>query len=210
MASFPLEVAAMKLFYSPGACSLSPHIALLEAGAPFEAVKVGRDKQTADGRDFRDINPYGYVPALELDDGEILTEGPAIVQYIADRWPAAELAPPNLTIERYRLQAALGFINSEVHKTVSGLFNGALKDEERERIVEKVDTRLTQLSRRMEGRDWIANDRFSVADIYLFVVTRWFDFLKIDLARWPAIAAHNARVRARPATQAALAAEQLA
>jgi glutathione S-transferase len=200
----------MKLFYTPGACSLSPHIALLEAGAPFEAIKVGRDKQTSDGRDFLAINPYGYVPALELDDGEVLTEGPAIVQYIADRWPAAELAPPNLTIERYRLQSELGFINSEVHKTVSGLFNGALTDDERARIVEKVDTRLTQLSKKMEGHEWIVNDRFSVADIYLFVVTRWFDFLKIDLGRWPVIAAHHARVRARPATQAALVAEHLA
>jgi len=200
----------MKLFYSPGACSLSPRIALLEAGAPFEAVKVGRDKQTSDGRDFLALNPYGYVPALELDDGEILTEGPAIVQYIADRWPDAGLAPPNLTIERYRLQAALGFINSEVHKTVSGLFNPALQDDERERIVGKVDTRLTQLSRKMEGHEWILGDDFSVADIYLFVVTRWFAGLKLDLARWPVIAAHHARVRARPATQAALAAEGLA
>jgi glutathione S-transferase len=200
----------MKLFYSPGACSLSPHIALLEAGAPFELVKVGRDKQTSDGRNFLDINPYGYVPALELDDGEVLTEGPAIVQYIADRWPAAQLAPPNLTIERYRLQSALGFINSEVHKTVSGMFNPALGEDERARIVEKIDTRLTQLARSMDGRDWVVNDRFSVADIYLFVITRWFAGLKLDLARWPVIAAHHARVRARPATQAALADEGLA
>jgi glutathione S-transferase len=200
----------MKLFYSPGACSLSPHIALLEAGAPFEAVKVGRDKQTSDGRNFLDLNPYGYVPALELDDGEVLTEGPAIVQYIADCWPAAQLAPPNLTIERYRVQSALGFINSEVHKTVSGMFNPALGDDERARIIGKIDTRLSQLARQMEGHDWIANDRFSVADIYLFAVTRWFAGLKLDLARWPVIAAHHARVRSRPATQAALAAEGLA
>lgn len=200
----------MKLFYTPGACSLAPRIALLEAGAPFEAVKVGRDRKTADGRDFLDINPYGYVPALELDDGEILLEGPAIVQYIADRWPAAALAPPNLTIERYRVQSALGFINSELHKTIGGLFHGTRTEAQRAATEAQIDARLTQLSARMGGDDWMVNDRYSVADIYLYVVLRWLAALRIDIGRWPALAAHQARVAARPAVQAALAAEHLA
>jgi glutathione S-transferase len=200
----------MKLYYTQGACSLSPHIALLEAGAPFEAIKVGRDKKTSDGRDFRDINIYGYVPALELDDGEILTEGPAIVQYIADRWPDAGLAPPNGTVERYRVQSALGFINSELHKTIGSLFNGALSDDEKAKIEEKIDLRLTQLTTQMAGRHWIANDIYSVADIYLFVVLRWLGHFHIDLGRWPLLAAHQAAVAARPAVKKALADEHLA
>jgi glutathione S-transferase len=200
----------MKLFYSTGACSLSPHIALYEAGATFEAVRVGRDKRTSDGRDFRDINPYGYVPALELDDGEILLEGPAIVQYIADRWPAAALAPPNGTIERYRVQAALGFVSSELHKTIGSLFHGDRSDAERQAIEQRIDMRLTQLSTRMSDEEWMANDRYSVADIYLFVVLRWLAFFKMDIHRWPKMAAHQAQVAGRPAVQAALAAEHLA
>jgi glutathione S-transferase len=202
--------STMKLYYSQGACSLSPHIALLEAGADFEAVAVGRDKRTADGRDFRDINPYGYVPALELDDGEVLLEGPAIVQYIADRWPAAGQAPPNGTLERYRLQSALGFINSELHKTIGSLFAAGLSEEARAATIEKIDTRLKQLSVQMQGRDWIANDRYSVADGYLFVVLRWLAFFQVDIKRWPLLAAHQERMAARPAVQAALRAEHLA
>lgn len=199
----------MKLYYMQGACSLSPHIALLEAGAQFEAVKVGRDKKAADGRDFREVNPYGYVPALEIEGGEVLLEGPAIVQYIADRFPEAKLAPANGTIERYRLQSALGLINSELHKTAGGLFNGALDEAGKAAIVEKLDTRLKQLSAARAGKDWIANDAYSVADGYLFVVTRWLEFFKLDLNRWPWLAAHYKRVGARPAVQQALRAEQL-
>jgi glutathione S-transferase len=199
----------MKLYYSQGACSLSPHIALEEAGAEFELVKVGRDKQTSDGRDFRSINPYGYVPALELDDGEILLEGPAIVQYIADRFPAARLAPPNGTIERYRVQSALGLINSEIHKAIGGLFAPGLDEAAIQKGVEKIDTRLTQLSAQMQGRTWMANDIFSVADIYLYVVTRWLHVFKIDINRWPVIAAHHRLVDARPAVRAALKSEGL-
>ena len=198
----------MKLYYSQGACSLSPHIALLEAGAPFEAIKVGRNKQTSDGRDFRDINIYGYVPALELDDGEILTEGPAIVQYIADRWPDAALAPPNGTIERYRVQSALGFINSELHKLIGSLFH-AMPDDEKASTIEKIDTRLGQLSAQMEGKAWMVNDIYSVADIYLFVVLRWLAFFHIDLGRWPVLAAHQAAMAARPAVRQVLADEHL-
>lgn len=199
----------MKLYYMPGACSLSPHIALHEAGASFDLVKVGRDKQTADGRDFLTLNPYGYVPALELDDGEVLTEGPAILQYVADRFPAAKLAPPNGTIERYRLQSALALLNSEIHKAIGGMFTPGLDEAGREKSIEKIDTRLSQLSAQMKDKSWIANDTFSVADIYLYVVTRWLHVLKIDIGRWPVIADHNRRVDARPAVRAALKAEGL-
>jgi glutathione S-transferase len=199
----------MKLFYMQGACSLSPHIALFEAGADFEAVQVGRDKRTADGRDFRQLNPYGYVPALEIEGGEILLEGPAIVQYIADRFPAAGIAPPNGTLERTRVQSALGFINSELHKTIGGLFHSALSDAERAKIEEKIDLRLGQLSAQMAGKRWMANDSYSVADAYLFTVLRWLDFFKIDLGRWPVLADHQARMLERPAVQQALRAEHL-
>lgn len=200
----------MKLYYSTGACSLSPHIALREAGADFQLVKVGRDKQTDDGQDFRKLNPYGYVPALQLDDGEVLTEGPAIVQYIADQFPSAQLAPANGTIARYRLQSALGFINSELHKTIGSLFAPGLDDATKAATVEKIDSRLKQLSTQMEGKDWIVNDTYSVADGYLFVVLRWLGIFKIDINQWPLLAAHQARVGARPAVQAALEAEGLA
>jgi glutathione S-transferase len=200
----------MKLYYTPGACSLSPHIALREAGAEFELVKVGRDKQTSDGRDFRTVNPYGYVPALQLEGGEVLLEGPAIVQYIADRFPAAKLAPPNRTLERYRVQSALGFINSELHKTLGGLFNQALGDDARAATIERVTTRLGQLEAQMQGKHWIANDTRSVADGYLFVVLRWLPGFKIDIRQWPTLADHQARMALRPAVQAALAAEGLA
>jgi glutathione S-transferase len=198
----------MKLFYMQGACSLSPHIALQEAGVDFQLVKVGRDKQTDDGRDFRDINPYGYVPALELDSGEVLLEGPAIVQYIADHF-APQLVPANGTLERTRVQSALGLINSEIHKTVGGLFNPAITDDAKAATLEKIDTRLTQLSAQMAGKSWIANDTYSVADAYLYVVMRWLTHFRIDIGQWPAIAAHSERVAARPAVRAALRAEHL-
>lgn len=200
----------MKLYYTTGACSLSPHIALREAGAEFQLVKVGKDKLAADGKDFRTINPYGYVPALQLDDGEILVEGPAIVQYIADRYPAAKLAPPNGTLERYRLQSALGFINSELHKTIGGLFNPTLSEDAKAATIEKIESRLTQLSAQMAGKHWIANDSFSVADGYLYTVLRWLKHFKIDIDQWPVLAAHQKRVGSRPAVQAALQAEGLA
>jgi glutathione S-transferase len=199
----------MKLYYMQGACSLSPHIALFEAGADFETILVGRDKRTADGRDFRQLNPYGYVPALELEDGEVVVEGPAIVQYIADRIPDAGIAPPNGSIERTRVQSALGFVNSELHKTIGGLFHGALSDAERAKIEEKIDLRLGQLSAQMAGKQWMANDTYSVADAYLFTVLRWLGFFKIDLARWPVLAAHQARMLERPAVRQALKAEKL-
>ena len=191
-----------------GTCSLSPHIALREAGLDFELVKVGRDKKTEHGQDYLAINPYGYVPALQLDDGTVLLEGPAIVQYIADLKPESGLAPANGTLDRYRLQSALTFINGEIHKLISNLFNPSLADDAREAVLAKLDLRLTQFSAQLGDREWIVGDRFTVADGYLYVVLSWLAGFKIDLAKWPAMAAHHARVAARPAVQAARQAEK--
>ena len=199
----------MKLFYKQGACSLSPHIALFEAGADLQAVAVGRDKKTADGRDFLKLNPYGYVPALELEDGEVIAEGPAIVQYIADRFPAAGIAPPNGTRERVRVQSALTFIGTELHKTIGGLFQPHLTEVEKAKLLDKAALRLDQLSVQMAGKQWIANDTYSVADAYLFTVLRWLGFFDVDLGRWPVLADHQARTLQRPAVQQALRAEKL-
>ena len=198
----------MKLYYMPGACSLSPHIALREAGLDFELVKVGRDKKTADGQDFLAINPYGYVPALQLATGEVLLEGPAIVQYIADLKPEAGLAAANGTLDRYRLQSQLTFINGELHKLISNLFNPAVTEDVKQATVAKLDTRLKQLSAQLGDRSWLVGDRFSVADGYLYVVLSWLEMFKIDLKQWPVLAAHHARVAARPSVVAAREAEK--
>jgi glutathione S-transferase len=200
----------MKLYYGTGACSLSPHIALREAGVPFELVKVDtKTKLMADNRDFRTINPFGYVPALELDSGEVITEGPAIVQYIADLAPEAGIAPPNGTLERTRLQSALGLINSEIHKSIGALFNPALDVDGRGAAIQKIESRLDILDQQLGDSPYLANGRYSVADAYLFVVLRWLRFFKIDLARWPRLKGLYERVQERPAVQAALAVEGL-
>ena len=198
----------MKLYYMPGACSLSPHIALREAGLDFQLVRVGRDKRTADGRDFREINPFGYVPALELPTGEVLLEGPAIVQYIADLKPESGLAPANGTLDRYRLQSVLGLINSEIHKSIGALFNPALDDAGQAAAREKIDLRLGQLEGTLRDDAWLVGEHFGVADAYLYVVTSWLAHFDIDIGRWPKLAAHNARVANRPAVQAARRAEK--
>lgn len=200
----------MRLYYAPGACSLSPHIALREAGLDFELVKVnGKTKTTEHGDDYWKINPYGYVPALQLDDGEVITEGPAIVQYIADQAPQSRLAPANGTLDRTRLQSALGFVNSELHKLIGGLFAPNLSEEAKQATLEKIDTRLSQLAPRLEGKQWLVNSSFSPADAYLYNVLRWLKHFDVDLKKWPALAAHSERVAARPAVQAALQAEGL-
>ena len=197
----------MKLYYRKGTCSLSPHIALRETGLPFELVAVGRDRVTADGRNVLDINPYGYVPALVLDDGTVLLEGPAIVQYIADQAPASGLAPANGTIDRYRLQSMLTFINSEIHKAIGALFKPDFRAEDKPAQIEKVRARLDTFSAQVGGRVWLVGDRFTVADGYLFVVLSWLKIFGIALSDWPNLAAHHARVGARPSVQAAIAAE---
>lgn len=193
----------MKLFHLSGACSLAPAIALHEAGIPFELVSVGRDKRTADGRDFRTINPFGYVPALELDDGRVLTEGPAILQYIADLRPEAGQAPAQGSFERYRLQSMLGLVNSEIHKSIGALFNPALDEAGKAAAIEKIENRLGTLEQVLGEGDYLLGAQYSVADGYLYVVLGWLKAFRIDLGRWPRLKALYDRVDARPAAQAA-------
>ena len=200
----------MKLHYSPGACSLSPHIVARELGLPIELAKVdGKTKRTADGRDFLQLNPKGYVPVLELDDGEVLTEGPAIVQYLADQKPEAGLAPANGTMARYHLQEMLGFINSELHKTYSPLFTPSATPELRAEREAYLRRRYATIEAALAGKAYLFGDQFTVADAYLFVVTAWAGFLKLDLAEFPNLMAFQARVAARPAVIEAMTAEGL-
>lgn len=201
----------MKLYYAPGACSLSPHIVLREAGVPFTAVKVDLRKKTLDnGEDFRRINPKGYVPAVQLDDGMLLTEGPAIVQYIADQAPATRLAPANGTLPRYQMQEWLNFITSELHKQFSPLFDAATPDEVKAKQREKLGSRLDWISTQLAGREYLTGAQFTVADAYLFTVLNWTQWTGIDLARWPVLQEYQARVGARPKVREALVAEGLA
>jgi glutathione S-transferase len=197
-----------KLYYSPGACSLSPHIVLREAGLPFTPVMAStKTHQLADGTDYYTINPKGYVPLLELDNGQRLSEGPAIVQYIADQVPASGLAPANGTLERYRLQEWLNFITSELHKGYSPLFNPAMPEEAKALCKAKLADRYKWVDSQLEGKAYLMGDGFTVADAYLFTVTRWAAFVKVDLAGLKNLEAYMARVNARPAVQAALEAE---
>jgi glutathione S-transferase len=200
----------MKLYFSPGACSLSPHIVAREAGIELTLVKVdGAAKKTQDGADFWAINPKGYVPALELDNGEILTEGPAIVQYLADLKPETKLAPANGTLARYRVQEMLGYINSEIHKTYSPLFSQKTVPETRQEREEYLRKRYALLDKALEGKQYLFGDTFTVADAYLFTVTNWAKFVKLDLSAYPNVLAFHERVGGRPAVQAALVAEGL-
>jgi glutathione S-transferase len=200
----------MKLYYAPGACSLSPHIVARELGIPVELKKVNiKDKTVEDGGDYRKVNARGYVPALELDDGGVLTEGPAIVQYLADRKPEAGLAPKNGTFERYRLQEWLNFLTSEIHKQFSPLFRPNTPEEYKTILKENLAARFDWLDRELAGRDYLMGKQFSVADAYAFVLLGWTRPLKIDLARWPNLVAFQQRVGARPRVQEALQAEGL-
>ena len=198
----------MKLYYSPGACSLSPHIVAREAGIAIELEKVDlKAKKTASGEDYLKVNAKGYVPAIRLDDGSVLTEGPAIVQYLVDRKPDSGLAPKAGSNERYKLVEWLAFLNSEVHKTWSGLWK---PDAERAPIEEKLGQRLGWLDGELKKRPFLLGERFSAADAYLFTLLNWAQWTKVDLSRWPGLAQYLERVRARPAVQAALKAEGLA
>jgi glutathione S-transferase len=200
----------MKLYYMPGACSLSPHIALREAGIPFDLVKVdGKTKKTETGADFNAINPKSYVPVLELDDGRKLTEGAMIVQYIADNRPEAKLAPRAGTDARYDLQEWLIFISSEIHKGTGPLFNPQIPEAWKTVVLEKLGGRYDYLAKHLEKNQYVMGNAFSVADAYLFTVLNWANFVGIDLGKWPALKAYQARVAARPAVQAALKAEGL-
>jgi glutathione S-transferase len=199
----------MKLFYSPGACSLSPHIVSREAGLDVQLVLVGRDKKLPDGGDFRAINPNGYVPALQLDDGTVLTEGPAIVQYLADQKPEAHLAPANGTLARYQLQSWLNFITSELHKTFSPFFNPKTPEDYKVIGRERLTDRFTYVDKQLEGKQFLTGDQFTVADAYLYVMTRWLAAPGLDLAKWPNLEAFAKRVAARPAVDKALEIEKL-
>jgi len=200
----------MKLFFSPGACSMSPHIVAQELGIPLTLVKVDTaTKKLADGSDYWPINPKGYVPAIELDNGEILTEGPAIVQYLADRKPDAKLVPPAGTLERYRVQEMLGYINSELHKTYSPLFRPTTPPETRKEREEYLRKRYKLIDERLAKGPYLFGEQFTVADAYLFTVTNWANFIKLDLNEFPNLLAFQARVAARPAVQATLVAEGL-
>ncbi len=199
----------MKLYFSPGACSLSPHIVLRELGLPFETVQVDlKTKRTSDGSDFWKINPKGYVPTLQLDDGSILTEGPAIVQYLADRKPDAGLAPANGSFARYRLQEWLNFISTELHKQFSPLFNPATPEPVKRAQQERLAMRFGEIVAAMGSAPWLMGDAFTVADAYLYTVLTWAAYVGVDLAPFPALQAYMQRVEARPAVRATLAAER--
>jgi glutathione S-transferase len=201
----------MKLYYSPGACSLSPHIVLREAGLAFTPVLAStKTHKLQDGTDYYTINPKGYVPLLELDNGERLSEGPAIVQYVADQAPAKNLAPANGTMARYRLQEWLNFITSEMHKGYSPLFNPAQPEEAKALFRARLRQRYEWIDGQLEGRSYLMGDTFTVADAYLYTVTRWSKFAGVDLGGLDRLAAYMARVEARPAVQEALKAEGLA
>lgn len=202
----------MKLYYLPGACSLASHIALREAGASFDLDKLDNaSKKTAAGEDFLAINPKGYVPALSLDDNEVLTEGAAILQYIADRHPEAGLAPAAGTLARTRLQENLNFIAAELHKAFTPLFNPALSEAEKEAAKTRIGQKLDQIERQLaDGRSYLLGETFTVADAYLFVVTNWTKMFGITLDAWPKLSAFMARVGARNSVQQALKAEGLA
>jgi glutathione S-transferase len=200
----------MKLYYAPGACSLSPHIVAREAGIPIELEKVDLGaKKTASGEDYRKINPKGYVPALKLDDGSVLTEGPVIVQYLADQKPDSGLVPKAASKERYRMQEWLGFINSEIHKGWSPLWNAKATPEMRQSALDKLNLRLDWLASELNGKQFVSGDRFSAADAYLFTVLNWAGPTKVDLSRWPSLQQFSARVAARPKVQEAMKAEGL-
>lgn len=200
----------MKLYYSPGACSLSPHIISREAGIELMLDKVdSATRKTSSGKDYAAINPKNYVPALELDNGQILTEGPVIAQYLADMKPASGLAPANGTIERYRLQEMLGYINSEIHKSYSLLFSSKTHPETRQDRLDYLRKRYGLIEKALAGKTFLFGDTFTVADSYLFVVTNWAGHVKLDLSDFPNVLAFQKRVAERPAVQAAMKAEGL-
>ncbi len=201
----------MKLYIKPGACPLASHIALFETGAAFETEAVDTDTgRTGTGGDFRQINPKGYVPALELDDGAVLTEGAAVLQFIADQHPETGLAPQPGTLERARLHEALNWISSELHKAFGPLFRTGSSEEAKSTARDVVATKFDLIEDQFsDGRDWLVTGRFTVADAYLFAVSNWANFTGIELSRWPNLAAFVDRVAARPATQSALRAEGL-
>lgn len=200
----------MKLYYSPGACSLSPHIVLREAGLAFEPVLAStKTHKLQDGTDYYTINPKGYVPLLELDNGERLSEGPVILQYIADQVPQKNLAPPYGTMARYRLQEWLNFISSEVHKGFGNVFNPAMPEEGKAVARARVAMRLKWIDQQLEGKPYLMGDTFSLPDAYLFTVANWSQYTGVDISDLTNLVAYQARMAARPAVQGAMKAEGL-
>jgi glutathione S-transferase len=200
----------MKLYYFAGACSLASNIALREAGLKFDLVKVDRrTRKAADGLDFNEVNPKGYVPALTLDNGEVLTENIAVLQYIADRNPAAKLAPPAGTMERYRLMEWLAFISTEIHKSFSPLFRDDAHDEVKQYARKVLGGRLDYLNRAIGSRSFLMGDTFTVADGYLFTVLGWGRYVNIELGQWPQLQRHAERVGSRSQVVEALKSEGL-
>jgi glutathione S-transferase len=198
----------MNLYYSPSACSLSPHIVLREAGLPFELVLAStKTHKLADGTDYYTINPKGCVPLLELDNGERLTEGPAIVQWVADQVPDKKLAPPPGTMSRYRLMEWLNFITSDIHKQFSPLFNPALPEEAKPLFRDKLIERFRYVNEQLAGKEYLMGSDFTVADAYLFVVARWATAIRLDLSGLENLARFMERMAARPAVKQALEAE---
>ncbi|SPJ33792.1 glutathione transferase GstA [Kushneria phyllosphaerae] len=199
----------MKLYYAPHTCSLSPHIVLKELSLPFELIRVdNRTKQTADGQDFLRINPKGYVAALEIEQGRVITEGPAILQYLADLRPEAGLIPIPGGWERVQMQEWLAFINSEVHAGLAPLFNKELPHEARAIFSDRISKRFDFLESRLRGNRYLMGSSFSVADAYLFTVLGWCRFFDISLEKWPALMAYKAVIEERSSVQAAMAAER--
>jgi glutathione S-transferase len=200
----------MKLYYSPGACSLSPHIVLLEAGLNFTAEKVDlKTKKTETGADFTKVNSKGAVPALIMEDGKLLTEGAAIVQYVADQKPQSGLAPASGTLERYRLIELLNYIATEIHKGYSPLWNPAITPEAKAAALAALDKKFTFLTAQLGEKPYLLGDTFTVADAYLFTVLSWSSHVGVDLGKWHALTAYLARVGHRPKVQEALKAEGL-
>ncbi len=201
----------MKLYYSKGACSLSPHIVACEAELPIELIEVDLQiKRTEIGEDFRLINPNGYVPVLILDDGNKLMEGPAIVQYLADQAPEKELVPPAGTFERYQLQQWLNFISTEIHKGgFAPLFNSATPEAAKKMAIATLTSRLETVAEHLSNRVFLLGEQFTVADAYLFVMLGWGAYVDVDISRWPVLADYAAKISARPAVQKALKEEGL-
>jgi len=204
------EVSRMKLYYAPGACSLSPHIVSREAGIGLDLEQVdNREKKTKNGQDFWHINPKGQVPVLEIDSGQRLTEGPVIVQYLADQKPASGLVPPPGSIDRYRVQEWLNFVTSELHKSFGPTFRPTTPDEYKKISKDNLGKRFDWLNQELAGKQYLMGDQFTIADAYLFTVLRWVPRIELDLAKWPNLKAYIDRVAARPKVQEAMKAEGL-
>lgn len=200
----------MKLYYSPGACSLSPHIVAEEAGLPCEFILVStKSHKLQDGTDFYSINPLGYVPFLMLDDGQTLREGPVIVQYLADLVPEKKLLPAVGSMERYRVLEWLNFIGTELHKSFGPLFKPGTPEDYKPAVREALRGRFEWVEQQLAGKDYLMGEQFTVADAYLFTVSGWGKFVGLDLSDLPHLQAYLARVGSRPAVQAALRAEGL-